>query len=318
MISRHIKAYTAIAVLLLIAAIIAFISARPGNVAQEAPPEQTEAVVPPKSSSEPPPQQPVEAGFIGVILARESVDVSAKFEGRLERVDVRLGDQVSRNARIASLDVESVRQDLTMAQASSRAAEAERRKAAFELEEAQDRYSKRAVLVNSGVVATGELTSAKLQEDMARANLEAAQARTDQEAARVNQLTKMVADAVIRAPFDGTVAARHKDPGAFVSQGAPIISLIRSDDLWVRFAAPESELGVKATGLPVSVVIEPLNLRVTGVIKQIAPEVNAANMVVLEAKLVIPTSMKGAVIPGMTARVSTNAAQKIDVHARHQ
>ena len=85
-----------------------------------------------------------------------------------------------------------------------------------------------------------ELATAAVQVERARTNLEVAQARVAEQLARVKQTKELLANTVITATFEGTVAARYLDPGALVHPGSPVINLMRSEDLWVRFAAPEN------------------------------------------------------------------------------
>ena len=44
------------------------------------------------------------------------------------------------------------------------------------------------------------------------------------------------------------MAARYIDPGGTAGPGAPIVRLLASDALWVRFAAPPGELGRLTVG----------------------------------------------------------------------
>jgi hypothetical protein len=95
-----------------------------------------------------------------------------------------------------------------------------------------------------------------------------------------------------------------------VDQQTPIISLIKSGDLWVRVAVPESDTAEITKGTPITVFVESLNASINGIIQHIAPGLDAARMMLLEAKLDIPVSLRGRIKPGMAGRVSVKALQE--------
>jgi RND family efflux transporter MFP subunit len=245
-------------------------------------------------------------GFVGVLLARESVDVSAKFEGHLDTVRVRLGDRVTRGASLASLDVRSVKRDLQQGEAALRVAIAEKEKAALELKEAKERLARRQAPLAAGIPAVSgdELATAQYREQQAGPGVEIANARVAEKQARVDQLRQMVEDAEIRAPFDGVVAARFVDPGALVGPRTPIVRLISGDDLWVRFAVPEDEARRLVVGQAVRVEVSGWTAVLEALVEKVAPEVDAAaRMIFAEAKLKLPDGTDRNGLSGRVARV---------------
>jgi multidrug efflux pump subunit AcrA (membrane-fusion protein) len=58
------------------------------------------------------PPRPRDRGFLGVVLAGESVDVEATVDGRLPPVFVEPGDEVGRGAPIAQVDVRPLVREL--------------------------------------------------------------------------------------------------------------------------------------------------------------------------------------------------------------
>ena len=84
-----------------------------------------------------------EEGFLGVVLPTEAVDVAAETDGRLESVEVRVGDRVQKDDRIATIDTRSLERDLQMAEAALRALEADRQQVRTALASAIDRLERR-------------------------------------------------------------------------------------------------------------------------------------------------------------------------------
>jgi RND family efflux transporter MFP subunit len=251
--------------------------------------------------------RPAETGMLGVVLAQESVDLVPKLEGRLDQVHVRLGDHVARGALIASLDTRSIQRDMAMGEAQLEAARTDVSKAELELAEAQDRLARRRAPLQAGIPAVSgdELAVAEFRFKQAGPSLAAARAHVAERQARVDQLKQSIEDAVVRAPFDGVVAARFVDPGAVVGSHTPVVRLISSSDLWVRFAVPEETAARLSVGLPVRVRVGGADQVLSGIIEKVAPEVDAASrMIFAEARLQAAGGTKARRLSGGVARVT--------------
>jgi RND family efflux transporter MFP subunit len=247
-------------------------------------------------------------GFLGVLVAREAVDVAGRLDGRVAEVRVRLGDRVTKNQVLAVVDVRLLREELSMAQASLRAARAEAERTALELTEARERHARRRRALSAPVEAVSEeeLANARYQEEFAGPRLEAARARVAEQESRAGLLDKEIEDAQIRAPFDGVVTARYINPGATVTRNMPLLRIISADDLWVRFAVPEEESATAAiqAGLAVTVAVEDVEVALTGQVEKVSPEVDpASRMIVAEARVVVPPGMSRQALSGRVARV---------------
>ena len=59
----------------------------------------------------------------------------------------------------------------------------------------------------------------------------------------------------IRAPFDGIVVHRLREVGSVLSAGQPILTLARTDKLWVRVYLPQQVQATARLGMPVTVVM---------------------------------------------------------------
>jgi len=245
------------------------------------------------------------AEFIGVTIARDAIEVAAPSEGRLDAVYVNLGDRLKLGDRIARLNSDSIKRELAMARASLLAAEAEERRTRLGLAESEDRLSRRRTLAAEGLLSREEVVSADLQVKMAVSNLDAAKARVAEQQARVAQIEDSLNNAELRAPFAGIVTARLANPGSTVHPGSPVISLIREEDLWIRFAAPQERLAAVNVGSIIGVDLEAFSSgdsATTAVVEHVAPTVDAVSQLsFVEARLKIPAAWRGRIKPGMTA-----------------
>lgn len=245
-------------------------------------------------------------GFLGVLLAREAIDLAAEAPGRLTAVHVRAGDPVARGTLIASLDTQTLRQDLEVGRAVMRQIQIEEEKSRIALADAEGRLARRQSFPEA--FPKEEILATENQRDAARAAVEGARARVSEQRVRVAQMESALARAELRAPFPGTVAVRYLDAGATVGQGTPIVRLVSARDLMVRFAVPERQVGRVALGQPVAVAVRGSGAALAGVVEKIAPEVDpASGMVLAEARIEAAGAAAGGIQPGAIVRVLPRA-----------
>lgn len=210
-----------------------------------------------------------DAGWLGVILPRQSVDLAPEIPGRVEQVYVREGDAVRRGQIVAMLESAHDLQELAMAEVGLRAAEADVARSRLELADADNRLTSR--LAMPDVFPKEEIRRAEIQKQMAGVNLEGMQARVEEQRARVAQARNRLDHAQVRAPADGTVTRRYAERGALAGPGQPVVRIIGDDRLIVRFAAPPDQarsmraamrVGVTADDAPVPAVIESVSSEV--------------------------------------------------------
>jgi RND family efflux transporter MFP subunit len=255
------------------------------------------------------PARPIEdiapaAAYLGVVFARQSADIVARSEGALESVDANLGDRLRAGDVIARIDSYSLARQHEMAEATLRSAQADESDLQLEEREAQSRYERRQELAKEGLISQEDLATARNQVDRAQAKLQAAASRVAEQTAHVAEAKEALATAVVRAPFDGTVAARYLDAGAAVRFGTAIVSLMRPDDLWVRFAVSEPAGEGVRLGAPVKFAPTGSSRTLAGTIGYIAPAVTGTSQeLIVEARLSIPPELGETLKPGAVGRV---------------
>ncbi|HYR91906.1 MAG TPA: efflux RND transporter periplasmic adaptor subunit [Terriglobia bacterium] len=243
--------------------------------------------------------------YVAVIFARQSADIVARSEGRLEAVYVNLGDRLKPGDVIARSESRSIAQQVQMEEAVLRSAQAEQRNAEAELKDAESRYRRRDQLWASGLISQEDLASAKVQIERAETRLEVAQARVAEQMARIEETKESLANTVVTAAFAGTVAARYLDSGATVRSGTPIISLIKSEDLWVRFAIPEAQQTAMSIGSLIRFQADGVTVVIPGVIEYVSPALTTISQEFLaEARLRVPAFLLEQIKPGASGIVS--------------
>lgn len=249
---------------------------------------------PERTGNGPPPAQVVDGGaasrteepFLGVVIPHESVNVSTRFDSRLERLEVEVGQHVRQGQVLARLDTRSLRQDLAAAGANLQVSREEERAARLALSEARAKriryFTPRALEL--GVYSQEELDRVRFEESTASAHSRAARARTLQRHAEATGLRQNLDDATLVAPFDGVVAAKLTSPGARLAAGQPVLKLLGTGGWKVRFAMPEDAARRLQPGVPVEVTAVRPGLALDGTVESVAPEVDSA------ARLVFATA----------------------------
>lgn len=152
------------------------------------------------------------AAVPGVLRAVERSLLSLETQGRILSVHVDLGDQFKKGDILAQL-VSDV-QFATLA-----ARHADETQATALLAEAQVKFSRQTQLRKAGHVSAAALDTARARRDSAAAALSAAKAQ-------VTVAQTLLAQTMIRAPYDGKVTGRFSEPGEIVTPQDPVLSVI--------------------------------------------------------------------------------------------
>jgi RND family efflux transporter MFP subunit len=150
----------------------------------------------------------------------------------VDTVLVRPGDTVKHGQVIATLDCRN-------ASASSRAVSMQARAIQAEQGAIAHEAARVAELKEGGFASPNEI-----ERHAADSASKAAQLMETE--ARMQRATLEVNDCVLRAPFEGEIAARFVDPGAFVHPGTPVASVIDRRIVRVIGEVPEADFEVVA------------------------------------------------------------------------
>lgn len=244
------------------------------------------------------------AGYLGVVVPRQSADVSARFGALLVRVEVDLGDVVEQGQPVALLDDRALRDDLRVAEAALRSSRAAVGRGLVDVDETKQKLAMLQGLANEGVVSRRELLEADSAHRRAKADLEVAKAVVDERGVRVSKLQGDREDTVLLAPFAGTVALRYHDPGVLVADGEPIVRIITTGGFRVRFAVPPADARKLADGQAAQFVADTMQDGVPATVTRIAPELDPSSQMIFgEAQLNVPAELAGKVQAGVVGRL---------------
>jgi membrane fusion protein (multidrug efflux system) len=151
---------------------------------------------------------------VGNLISNESVEIKTEIDGRVASIAFKDGQEVKAQDPLFVLD-DSVQQ-------------AELAKAKANMVLATNNVKRAKTLAKSGFTSKVGLEESQAELNLARANVQLAEAN--------------LAKTVIRAPFDGVVGIRKVSPGDIVSRQTALVSIDQYSPIKVEFSVPERYL----------------------------------------------------------------------------
>ena len=204
----------------------------------------------------------------GTLDAHIKATVSTKISGRLVKVYVDQGDQVTAEQIVGRLDDHDLKHEVEIEEANVTAHKAgvERLQADIvhakaTLELATTNESRQRQLIAAHAVAQAEYDRAVEALAVAQASQSRAEAALAEGRKQLLATEKTLEfrharleDAVIRAPFAGIVIRRDRNAGDVVVPGSSILAMIATEELWVGAWVDETQMSRLQSGYPARVV----------------------------------------------------------------
>jgi RND family efflux transporter MFP subunit len=196
--------------------------------------------------------------YVGTLRPWIEADVGPQFLSvYVDTVLVRPGATVARGEVLATMDCRNATAASQAVAAEARALDTRQRAVAHEAARVQS-------LLDGGFVSPNEVEMKAAQSASEEAQLAAQRAKLAATSLEVN-------DCVLRAPFDGEIATRTIDPGAFVRPGTPVVSVVDRTTVRTTFDVPENDFDVVAPGAPVKILVVATGKTVNGGISRRSP-----------------------------------------------
>ncbi|MGI9509589.1 MAG: efflux RND transporter periplasmic adaptor subunit [Geminicoccaceae bacterium] len=209
---------------------------------------------------------------LGRIVTKRQGEVAARVGGLVTRVDVDVGDRVTRGAVLVELDAEPVQYDVDLADAEYDSALADQATAEAEIELLENELLRLDQLKGSAAFSKARLDDKVRQIAVAKQRLGAATARLGQYRVKQHASRRNLQDMVIKAPYDGVVTRRLVSPGAYVSLGEAVVALIDDSALEIEADVPVDKLGALEPGTELQATIAGKTL--AAVVRAVVPEEN--------------------------------------------
>ena len=246
---------------------------------------------------------------VGNLIGEQTVAVVPKTAGRLEQVSVKLGDTVSRGQRIAKIEDREILEQVKQAEAAFEVARATIRQREADLKFAETNLSRSRELFGRQLLPRQTLDDADARHQAAVAQLELTRAQLTQSQARLDELRITLSNTIISSPVNGFVARRNADPGAYVSQNAPVVDVVDISTVRLVVNIVEKDLRRIEIGEPAKVDVDAFpGETFSGRVARVAPVLDPATRT---AQIEVEIPNRGNRLkPGMYARVNLTIEQR--------
>jgi RND family efflux transporter MFP subunit len=248
---------------------------------------------------------------VGNLIGAATVDVVPRVNGRLQAVNVQLGDAVKQGQIIARVEDLEIREQVRQAEATFKVGQASIRQREADLTLAKNNLDRSRNLFDRQLLPQQTFDDVDARYQAALAQLDLARAQFEASRARLDELKITLSNTQIVAPVDGFIGKRFLDPGAFASTNAPVASVV--DIRTVRMVANLVERDMRrvpaGTAANVEVDAFPGEL-FKGRVSRVAPVFDPATRT---AEIEIEVANPGFRLkPGMYSRVNLTIDTKDD------
>jgi RND family efflux transporter MFP subunit len=277
----------------------------------------------------------------GLVLTAEfrpyqEIDVMAKVAGYIKQINVDVGDRVSQNQLLATLEVPEMQDDLRRAQAAYDRSQADVKRASDELQRVHSSHDiahlsferlSGVVAKRPGLVAQQEIDDAHSKDLVSEAQISGAQSARDaaNEQVKVNEaemqkVKTLMEYTKVTAPFAGVVTKRYADTGSMIQAGTasqtqamPVVRLSQNNLLRLILPVPESQVPTVHIGQQVEVRVPTLKRSFPGHVARFSDKLSLATRT-MDTEVDVPNPSL-VLIPGMYAEVNLTVAHQSSVLA---
>jgi multidrug efflux pump subunit AcrA (membrane-fusion protein) len=239
----------------------------------------------------------------GTLLSPDQAKVSSEVAGIVREVPVQLGTEVRAGDVLVRIEPKELELALERAESALRQIEAQLgidraedkqlpsdeqiasiRQALANRDDARATFARAEQLHGRGLMSNVDHETAQTRLKVAEANYQAAldavhslKAALQDRRASYDLARKKLNDAAIRAPVAGSVSERFVQPGEFIRENTPVVTIVAMNPLKLRTAVQEKHAAVIGTGQPIEFVVEAFPGRTfKGKIAYVSPAVDQA------------------------------------------
>lgn len=192
--------------------------------------------------------------FVGGVSSRESKVISADFQAKVLKLNIRNGQHVKAGDIVAELDTTELKNKLAQAKGTYAAAKGQRARAGAAYSNAARRAKLEARLVRSGASAPESVNNIKAEGNQYGADGAAAGGEMARAAAQIKEYEGLLAKANVQAPIDGIISIVKAREGQSISPAEQIARVFNPNQIVVRFAVPKKYLSLVKLGTGVQLV----------------------------------------------------------------
>ncbi|MEM9197775.1 MAG: efflux RND transporter periplasmic adaptor subunit [Pseudomonadota bacterium] len=217
----------------------------------------------------------------------EQVQIAPKSPGRVDHVLVAEGALVEAGTLLVKMDTQELDASLDRARAEVALAEQSQAEASAivlqrrsQLRLAEHELERARQLLASQHVPEALFDEKETARDVATAVLAASQARVKTAKSQIaaaqaemRRIETLIADSTLYAPLPGRVLYRLAEPGEVVNAGAPILTLLSLEDVYMEVFLPAREAGLLPIGAEARIILDALpDYAIPAAVSFVSPE----------------------------------------------
>jgi len=192
----------------------------------------------------------------GKVEAVENANLSTRMMGFVNNIHVNVGDKVSKNQLLVSINSADISAKKAQVNASITEANAA-------LKNAEKDYNRFTALFKENSASQKEMDDITANYEMSKARLESANQMQ-------NQVNAQLSYSNIRAPFSGVITGKFINKGDMANPGIPLISLENPGKFQIISMLTESQITSIRKGTKVTVVLKSTNQLINGTITEVS------------------------------------------------
>ncbi len=192
---------------------------------------------------------------IGTVEARYTYKIGPTFAGRIQRLDVEVGDPVRAGEVLGEMDPVDLDDRVRSQESALKRAEAALREARARQVYAQSQAHRYEQLFEVRATSDEIVTTKRQELRIADAALSVAQEDMARAQSDLEGLVAQRSNLRLIAPVDGMVAVRDADPGTTIVAGQAVVEVIDPGSLWINVRFDQLSASGLAGGLPAHIVL---------------------------------------------------------------
>ena len=239
--------------------------------------------------------------FSGVAQSSKEAAVSFKVNGTLNRIFVKVGDQVRKGQLIAQMDATDYSVQFDQAVAKLKSAETQIKSAKAQLVNARSTYDRAEKLYENNSVPLSEYQQAQSAMEAAESQYDASIAQVEASKAQVAAAANQVSYAQLKSPFSGIINAVNVEENEMVAAGNPVALLSAQVQPEVLVGVPEIFIASIRKGQGVKIAFsQPLDKTYDGKVTEVGFSSGGGATYPVTVEIVKPDDD---LRPGMSANV---------------
>jgi membrane fusion protein (multidrug efflux system) len=167
----------------------------------------------------------------GTLEPSEMVDIKAQVPGTLRQVSVDRGSPVKRGQRLAVIDAEGIRSQVSGAQAGVAAAQSNIAAAEANLAAARQKYEGAKTLFEAGAMSAVDFQATQAQYEAAVGQVASAKSQAAAAGSQLTGAREQAGRTIVQAPISGVISQRSADDGEAVTVGQSLFQIVNSATL---------------------------------------------------------------------------------------